>query len=509
VDLLSAFARGIICEFDAECRYRDVWTTDERLLAMPSKELIGRTIVEALGEEIGRPLMNGTARVFATGTPETHVYTLPLAVGARTFEARIVRMNGPEPRRAAALIRDVTEEKEVERRLGEAERLAALGVLAAGIGHEINNPLMVVQESARIVADALEALARDPPSATFTFAEAISSMREKLDEVLDSVQRMRRMVADLRLFRRDEGTERASVDPRSSLESAVELARGPVEQRAILERDLGPVPRVAASDAKLAQVFLNLLINATQAIPEGAAHSQRIRVSSRTDARGWAVVEIADSGCGIPADELHHIFDPFFTTKREGMGLGLSICRDIVSGYGGTIVAESEPGAGTTFRVTLPPDEREPSRSHAASSTPPPAPLRRLRLLVVDDEPALLRVLSLTLREEHDVVTASGCDAALCVLQGDRGFDAILCDLMMPLGDGMIFYERVGHLQSDLRPKVIFMTGGAFTARARAFLESVPNKTLAKPFDPDELRRVLSEIDAHGTHSEGSPRPTR
>jgi signal transduction histidine kinase/ActR/RegA family two-component response regulator len=487
VQQLSAFARGIICEFDGECRYRDVWTTDERLLAMPSQQLLGRTIVEALGEEIGRPLMDGTARVFATGTPETHVYTLPLAMGPRTFEARIVRIaaeGGPEPHRAAALIRDVTEEKQIERRLAEAERLAALGVLAAGIGHEINNPLMVVQENARLVSREIEALGQ---------GAGVDSMRTKLVDVLDGVRRIQSIVADLRLFRRDDRQELLPVDPRASLESAIDLARGAVEQRAKLERDFGPVPLVVAGEAKLAQVFLNLLINATQAIPEGQAHSQHIRVSTRTDARGWAVVEVADTGCGIPAEELDRVFDPFFTTKREGMGLGLSICQRIVAGYGGSIAAESHPGRGTVFRIALPAAGADAARAAHERPEPSQARVRRMRLLVIDDEPRLLRVLTIALREEHDVVTADGCETALRILRDDASFDVILCDLMMPQGDGMIFYEKLRALNPDFNRRVVFMTGGAFTAQARAFLDSVPNRSLAKPFDPEALRSALTD----------------
>lgn len=157
---------------------------------------------------------------------------------------------------------------------------------------------------------------------------------------------------------------------------------------------------------------------------------------------------------------------------------------------------ESSPGLGTTLRVSLPPEVRE-SASQSRSSTPPPSErreLRRLRLLIVDDEPALLRVLSIALSDEHDVVTAAGCEAALAILARDHAFDAILCDLMMPLGDGMLFYERLGLIGLELRRRIVFMTGGAFTEQARTFLETVPNKTLTKPFDPDSLRRVLEAL---------------
>jgi signal transduction histidine kinase/ActR/RegA family two-component response regulator len=474
-----------------------VWTTDERLLALPSEELIGRTIVEALGEEIGRPLMDGTARVFRTGTPETHDYTLSLPVGRRAFQATIVRIRADgaaEPYRAAALIRDVTEEKEVERKLAEAERLAALGVLAAGVGHEINNPLMVVAENARLIARALQTLSRKPEAGAL--AVDFASMRRMLEDVEGGVRRVQRIVGDLRLFRRDDDEQGAVVDVNAALATAVALARGQAEQRARLEVSLSPMPLVVASEGKLGQVFLNLLVNATQAIRAGDAHAQRIHVSTRTDDRGWAVVEISDTGCGIAPDELRQIFDPFYTTKREGMGLGLSICQGIVTGCGGALEVESEVDRGTTFRVLLPPYVGKSSARPAARLKAEARALPRLRLLIVDDEPALLRALSLTLCDAHSVVTAEGCDAALRFLERDEGFDIILCDLMMPLGDGMLFYERLARMRPGLEKQVVFMTGGAFTPQALAFLDSIPNKTLAKPFDPDALQSVLFDLTA-------------
>jgi signal transduction histidine kinase/ActR/RegA family two-component response regulator len=495
VELLSAFARGIICEFDGECRYRDVWTTDERLLALPSQELIGRTITEALGEEIGRPLMDSTAQVYRTGIPETREYTLSLPVGRRAFQATIVRIRAEgatEPYRAAALIRDVTEEKEVERKLGEAERLAALGVLAAGVGHEINNPLMVVAENIRLVARALQTLSQEPEAGALE--ASLAPLLRMLDDVEGGVQRVQRIVADLRLFRREDSEERAVVDVNAALATAVALARTQVEQRARLEVSTSPMPLVVASQGKLGQVFLNLLVNATQAIRAGNPHAQRIRVSTRTDDRGRAVVEISDTGCGIAPDELGKVFDPFFTTKREGMGLGLSICQGIVTGCGGNLEVESEVDRGTTFRVLLPPHTGKSPVAPAAAPKAKAHALPRLRLLIIDDEPALLRALSLTLSDAHSVTTAGGCDAALRILERDDRFDVILCDLMMPLGDGMLFYERLARVRPGLERRVVFMTGGAFTAQALAFLDAIPNKTLAKPFDPGMLQAVLSEV---------------
>jgi CheY-like chemotaxis protein len=239
---------------------------------------------------------------------------------------------------------------------------------------------------------------------------------------------------------------------------------------------------------------LNLLLNATQAIPQGSPRTHRIRVTTRTDERGWAVVEVADNGVGIPPGELGRIFDPFFTTKREGMGLGLSVCQRIVNDRGGTIVAESAVGVGSTFRVSLPPWDGE--AGHDAAIAPPQtrAPVPRLRILVIDDDPALLKILAATLSEQHAVVTADGCDPAIALLRADRKFDVILCDLMMPLGDGMALYHQLDKLEPSLQQRIIFMTGGAFTSEAERFLKSIPNETIGKPFDIDALDETLKTM---------------
>jgi signal transduction histidine kinase len=495
VELLSAFARGIVCVFDSKCRYRDVWATDERLLALPPQDLIGKTIVEVLGEEIGRRLMESTARVHETGVSAVLEYTLALPTGPRAFEAKVVRLanpDGDEPYRAVALIRDITEEKEKERRLNEAERLAALGVLAAGIGHEINNPLMIVQENARMIAQTLRELWYQ--GSADTFAARVQSMLGMVGSVLAAVSRMQKNVADLHLFRRDDTAKLTPVDPRIAVTRALELAGSHIEQRAVLDRQLDATPRVLADESKLSQVVLNLVLNAVQALPEGSARDQRVGVRTWTDPRGWAMLEVTDNGPGIPASELTRIFDPFFTTKREGMGLGLSVCQRIVTEYGGTISVDSEVGKGTAFRVALPPSLPVRADSPAQLQPSNPPHLGRLRLLVVDDEPDLLKILSSSLDQEYDVVTASGCDAALAIIAADPRFDAVLCDLMMPLGDGMSLYNRLETVAPSLQRRVIFMSGGAFTPVAARFLESISGKTLGKPFDLDSLRRVLSTL---------------
>ncbi|HEX8789586.1 MAG TPA: ATP-binding protein, partial [Polyangiaceae bacterium] len=215
-----------------------------------------------------------------------------------------------------------------------------------------------------------------------------------------------------------------------------------------------------------------------------------------TDRAGRVVIEVSDTGPGIPEEILDRVFDPFFTKKPPGVGtgLGLWICQGIVTSLGGHITAESKPGGGATFRVLLP----SATTVEQASSQPPrpaPAPPRekRVRLLVVDDEIAIGRTLAIALGDVFDVATAtSGREALALLLEGgERKFDVILCDLMMPDVSGMDVYERIIVHAPALARRFVFVTGGAFTDRARAFVERVQTPVIEKPFDLSSLPDLL------------------
>lgn len=256
------------------------------------------------------------------------------------------------------------------------------------------------------------------------------------------------------------------------------------------------MPLVEADEPRLGQLFLNVVTNALQALEENASgEDNEIRVCTRTAPDGAAVVEIADNGPGIRADILGRLFEPFFSTKAAGVGtgLGLPICRSIVAALGGTIIIESEVGRGTTCRVTL------PARSVAVArpGTPPPAPPAAVsrRVLVVDDEPALLKMLAEELGREHEVRIASSGSEAIELVLGEA-FDVVLCDVMMPSTSGIDVYEAARRRRPGLEQRFVFMTAGAYTANARAFLASVPNKKLEKPFSYEELLGAIYETGA-------------
>ncbi|HEX3696554.1 MAG TPA: ATP-binding protein [Polyangia bacterium] len=267
------------------------------------------------------------------------------------------------------------------------ERLASLGTLAAGVAHEINNPLTYVLANVGFVADRLDRLGRSLPSGvTLKWADELGELGAALAEAHEGALRVRRIVRDLRILSQNDEEKSVAVDLHRALESAITVALNEIGPRARLVRQFGPVPPVDANEARLAQLFLNLLVNAAQAIRPGAAAAasgsdgNEIRVSTETDAVGRAVVRVQDTGSGIAGDAIGRVFDPFFTTKPlgGGLGLGLFVCHGIVKALGGDITVDSAPGQGTTFRVTLPASEHAASVGEqragdsADEHTPPP-----------------------------------------------------------------------------------------------------------------------------------------
>jgi CheY-like chemotaxis protein len=298
-------------------------------------------------------------------------------------------------------------------------------------------------------------------------------------------------VRDVKLFSRPHKEERGAVDVRVVIESSIRMACNEIRHRAQLVKEYGEVPMVDSNEARLGQVVLNLLVNAAQAMPEGRASRNEIRVVTKTQS-GRVVIEVRDTGTGIPRETLPRIFDPFFTTKPVGVGtgLGLSLCRRMVTDLGGEIVVESEVGKGTVFRVTLPAATSEPRPSARAAVLEQPA--RRARVLVVDDEVAMGRALKRGLERHHEVVVlTSGKEALARIASGER-FDAIFSDLMMPEMTGMDLYEELFRIASDQAKRMIFLTGGAFTERAREFLDRVPNPRIDKPFEIANLLAIVA-----------------
>jgi two-component system cell cycle sensor histidine kinase/response regulator CckA len=279
------------------------------------------------------------------------------------------------------------------------------------------------------------------------------------------------------------------------LELAVNMAFNEIRHRARLVKDFGSVPFVDADDARLGQVFINLLVNAAQSLPEGNTDGNEIRLVTSTDALGRALVEIRDTGAGIPPALLTRVFDPFFTTKPIGIGtgLGLAICHNIITGMGGEISVQSELGRGTTFRVALPASRGALPVVAPVVRDPTALPLRPATVLVVDDEPAVGFAVRRVLKK-HDVVVVTKAQEALDLLDSGKEFDVILSDLMMPGMSGIDFHAALTKRHPKMAARVVFVTGGAFTTEANAFLDKVTNERMEKPFDLLQLREMVQKF---------------
>jgi PAS domain S-box-containing protein len=422
-----------------------------------------------------------------------HVYRVRKRDGSRLLlEATSVYFDYEGKPAAFTMARDVTLRRQLERQLIEADRLAALGTLAAGIAHEINNPLAYVMLNLEWIARKLPEVQRDPSS-----AEGLMAM---LEEARQGTERVSTIVRELRSFSRADGDSRHPVDLARVVQSAIRMVGNEIRYRARVVTSFETVCPVWGNEARLEQVVVNLLLNAAQAMPEARSEGNEIRVELRRDGHRQAVLEVHDNGAGMAPEVLPRIFDPFFTTKPVGLGtgLGLSICHGIVTSFGGQIAAYSEPGRGTTFRVVLPTSETVAGDATPITNRRPPSQAdKRARVLVIDDELAIANTLRDLLAPEHQVVAAASAREGLARLDAED-FDVVFCDLMMPGMSGIELYERVRTERPGLEERIVFMTGGAFTTRAAEFLASVDNLRVEKPFSLGLIENIVRDMAAGG-----------
>jgi signal transduction histidine kinase len=393
-----------------------------------------------------------------------------------------------------------SEHRDLQARLAMTDRLTSLGTLAAGVAHEINNPLAYILLNLEYLGDEL------PKMFVNRTDELPRELLLSLDHARSGAERIRDIVRSLKTFSRPENDTRESLDVVRVLDATLAMINNELRHRARLLKDYARVPDVLANEARLGQVLLNLLLNAVQALPEDRASTNEIRVIVRATGADRIVIEVHDNGVGIPAQVRGRIFEPFFTTKPVGIGtgLGLAICHGIVTSLGGTLTFESEVGKGTVFRVELPTAHRSIApppfpRTNGSQfpGPPPPADVPRVRTLIVDDEPIVCFSLERLLSKDAEVVAVTSAQNALsCIEAGDR-FDIILCDLMLPDMDAQSLHEKLTLIDPTQADRMVFVTGGVFTARARDFLASVPNPRLGKPFDIDTLLALVRERAAH------------
>ena len=413
-----------------------------------------------------------------------------------------------------ALFQDITERRRAQAQLALADRMASVGVLAAGVAHEINNPLTYVIHNLGFLQQDLQQLQRavqgcraelqqrgldrELPDHIWRGLDAAGTqeMVQLAGEVAEGARRVKGITEDLGTFAHPDQDHEVELSINAVMDSAINMIQREIKYRARLVRDYSELPATVSNDGRLSQVFLNLLVNASQAITEGDAAGNEIRVRTHSE-EGELLVEVSDTGHGIAPEHMSRLFDPFFTTKQvgEGSGLGLAICHNIVTDLGGSIEAHSEPGQGSRFVVRLPlrmvaPAPQPPEDPPVVADTP------RLRVLVVDDDPQVMQTLGLMLGQLHQVVTVGSGAAAQQQLLQDAAFDVVVCDLMMPDITGMDLHQWVTQQLPEVASRMVFVTGGAFTPKARQFLATIGNTWLRKPLSAKVLLAAVSRVAA-------------
>jgi PAS domain S-box-containing protein len=450
-----------------------------KLLERDDRAVVGLPFVELIEE--------GDREAFLQREPERPITVrFPAPNGDKRFaEISAAGSISFEGRPASILVaRDITERRLAEEQLAHAERLAALGELAAGVAHELNNPMAYVVMNLELVRETLE-------------RRGDATTREPLLEALDGIRRMQEIALELRAFAGSDGEGAPeAVALGRAVESAINITRNQLRHRAVVRRELEPGLSVRAREGQLVQVLVNLLANAAQAIPEdGAQHT--VTIATRALDGGRVEISVSDTGTGIPSEILPRLFTPFATTKArgQGSGLGLAISRRIVDRFGGDIRAENLAAGGAKLTITL---SAAPLPAKKSEHAPAPASERRqhFRILVIDDESAICRALQRVL-SRHDVRALNDGQEALALLQRDD-FDAVVCDLMMPGISGPKLYAAACEGRPSLRKRFIFISGGTLSEDAARFLQSCECTVLPKPFSNATMLAAVQQVASAG-----------
>ncbi|MFL5345138.1 MAG: ATP-binding protein [Hyalangium sp.] len=453
------------------------------------EQLLGGSYYDFLPRHEAEIFWHQDEQVFTSGVPTENEETVTRGTGIShtlvTKKAVFTETSG-QPL-LVATIRDVTDRKRLETQLRLADRMVSVGTLAAGVAHEINNPLAYVCSNLAYLS---EQLTQDtvPP-------EALPELREVLSETQEGAHRVSAIVQDLKTFARADEDRFGPVDVHQVIEGALRLVRNDLNRRARLERALQPIPAVRGNEGRLGQVVVNLLVNALQAFRTYDPQANVIRIATRAEGEDKVVVEVEDNGPGMTREVLARIFDPFFTTKPvgEGTGLGLAICHSIVQSMEGQIDVQSTVGRGTLFRLVFPASqELKRAPAPARQQHEPTGPRRRL--LLIDDELSVGTSVRRLLQDEHEVHVLQDAREALHLLQRGERYDAILCDMVMPGMSGVDFLRALEQQAPNLVRHTGLMSGGAFSSQAKEFIASRDNELLEKPFEPERLRTFVERL---------------
>jgi two-component system NtrC family sensor kinase len=435
-------------------------------------------------KRLGEVDLEAVERELNGGASSRHQGEFELAPGPRriSFTASTVRGRGGAADGMVVLLADVTEERLLQQKLLQSEKLSALGEMISGVAHELNNPLAAVMGYAQLLDSDLL---------------AAEKQKEKLRTIHQEAFRCQRIVQNLLSFARNQHPERGPTDLNGAVKAVIRLLEyslrvDDVEIHLDLSADL---PAVMGDAHELQQVVLNLVSNAQHALQQ-VSRPRRLQITTACrDDRVLVLVE--DNGIGIPPESVGKVFDPFFSTKSvgKGTGLGLSLAYGCVTEHGGEIRVESPPGQGTRFTMELPATTRPAGESTSESSSPVRfrKSIRSCRILVVDDEPSVAEVIAEVLGATgHTVQVAhDGGEARECLKK--ECFDLIITDLMMPGVSGHELYEEVRQHSPALASRMIFSTGDTVSEATREFLQRTGNLYLTKPFQIVDLQDLVEQ----------------
>ena len=447
----------------------------------PGLKSLAETLAHALNQPLPSDSMAGVNDVIAKvrTTAITQGLTLELP-GPAFFEVRVLPVADAS---VLLVISDVTEQRRLLRRVTAAENLASLGTLAAGLAHEINNPLTYVITNLTSVKQSLAAI--------------VGNVKPELNAALDGCWRIRDIVRDIQDTAVTKKNIVAVVHVPEVIDAALELVKTQVRHRATVVWSCEEVLCVLGHRTKLMQVVVNLVANASQAFADNRASVNRIVVRC-FKAEQAVVIEVEDNGPGMDETTRLRAVEPFFTTKEpgRGVGLGLFLCNAIVESLGGKLQIDSEIGRGTKVSVRLPRSgEVVPVSGVVASDGPlTNGESSRLKILVVDDEPEIRRGLNRFLGKKHDVaLSANGAEALQRIVAGER-YDVVLCDVLMPEMTGIELSSELDRRFPEQSERVVFMTGGATSEPTRVFIEERQARVVSKPFTPREIESAVRAI---------------
>ncbi|MBN2342792.1 MAG: GAF domain-containing protein [Deltaproteobacteria bacterium] len=410
---------------------------------------------------------------------------------------------------ALVLRRHIAEEKshKLQAAITQSDRLSSMGRLAAGICHELNNPLSytcysfdsIIEDLNEIksAAEALRAHKGQAPPECCKILDHLSScvldddIQKRLHLAQEGLFRIKEITNSLSAFSLSEREEIRPVFLESAIEAAINLALYEIKYRAKLVREFNAVPTILASPGRLAQCILNLLLNAAEAISPGGVNNNTITI--RTFAKdNRACLQVTDTGAGISPANISKIYDPFFTTKdATGAGLGLATCKNIVTELEGNIAIESTLEEGTTVTLLFPIHKEKITRFVEQKLDEMEFPPVSGRILLIDDEEGIRIALKRILRTYTIVESSSGKDA-IELLTHDADFDLILCDLMMPNTSGIDVHKWLSEHIPQLAADVMFMTGGIFTDNAKKYLQHIDNVLIDKPFNRKFVQQIVN-----------------